>query len=421
LLVLPRRERAGAILERARKRHLESREASGVKEVFIVAAARTPIGCFQGSLARVNAPRLGATAIGAAVARSGLDASRVEAAYLGCVLTSGLGQAPARQAAIYAGLSESTQATTVGKVCGSGLEAILLAARRIQLGESEVVVAGGMESMSNAPYLLTKARSGYRMGHGELVDAMIEDGLLDPYHRVHMGEAGEASASEHGLTREQQDAFARESYARALSAQRDGSFTRELAPVSVPSSRDAQEVSVDEEPGRVNLERMASLPGVFVKGGNITAANASKINDGAAALLLASGEVVAREKLTPLARIVAYAGHAQAPHDFTTAPVHASRRALERAALRSDEIDLFEINEAFAAVTMICARQLEVPLERVNVRGGAVALGHPIGATGARIVVTLLHAMADRGSRRGLASICIGGGEALALVVERCG
>ena len=390
-----------------------------MNEVYIVGAARTPIGSFQGAFARVPATRLGASAISGALKRANADAQRVDAVYMGNVLTSGVGQAPARQAAIYAGLAERAQATTVGKVCGSGLEAILLGVRRLRLGEGELVVAGGMELMSNAPYLLAKARGGYRMGHGELIDAMIEDGLWDPYGRFHMGEAGEASAREHGLTRDEQDAFARQSYERARAAQAEGAFDREIEAVPVTSSAGEQSVRNDEEPARVNLDRMGELPGVFVKGGTITAANASKINDGAAAVVLASEELVRREKLQPLARVVAYAGHAQSPRDFTTAPVHASRSALRRAGLLAHDIDLFEINEAFAAVTMICARQLEVSLERVNVRGGAVALGHPIGATGARIVTTLLHTLEDRKLRRGLAAICIGGGEALALIVER--
>ncbi len=388
-------------------------------EVFIVAAARTPIGAFQGGLARVTAPRLGAIAIQGALRRAGCEPGCVDTVYMGNVLSAGLGQAPARQAAIYAGLPERAPATTVSKVCGSGLEAILLGVRSVLLDDGGIVVAGGMESMSNAPYLLTKARGGYRMGHGELVDGMIHDGLWDPYGQFHMGEAGDASARALGWTRAEQDAFARESYERARRAQREGTFAREIEPVFVTVAGREQRVEVDEEPLRVDLDKLESLPPVFVKDGTITAANASKINDGAAAVLLASAEALSRERLTPRARVVAYAGHAQAPAQFSTAPVHAAQAALARAGLTPDDIDLFEINEAFAAVALICARQLEVPLERVNVRGGAVALGHPIGASGARIVATLLHALEDRGARRGLATICIGGGEALALVVER--
>lgn len=388
-------------------------------EVFIVGAARTPIGAFQGALARMSAPRLGAVAIRGALARARLSGEQVDAAYMGNVLSAGLGQAPARQAALYGGLAESVPATTVGKVCGSGLEAIVCGARSVQLGDASVVVAGGMESMSNAPYLVPKARGGYRMGHGELLDAMLLDGLWDPYGQFHMGAAGEAAARELGVTRAEQDAFARQSYERARAAQVEGAFARELEAVTVGSGARAQVVEHDEEPGRVDLERMGSLPGVFVEGGAITAANASKINDGAAAVVLADAAAVARYGLTPIARVVSYAGHAQAPAQFTTAPVFATQRALARAGLTTRDIDLFEINEAFAAVALICARQLEVPLARVNVRGGAVALGHPIGASGARIVATLVHAMQDMQARRGVAAICIGGGEALALVLER--
>ncbi|MDB4987197.1 MAG: acetyl-CoA C-acetyltransferase, partial [Myxococcaceae bacterium] len=337
----------------------------------------------------------------------------------GNVLSAGLGQAPARQAAIHAGLPESAPATTIGKVCGSGLEAILQGVRSVLLGDASVVLAGGMESMSNAPYLLSKARGGYRMGHGELVDALIRDGLWDPYENFHMGAAGERSAGELGISRAAQDSFAETSYRRARRAQADGAFGAEIEPVSFVASGRTELVERDEEPSRVDLAKMASLPAVFVEGGTITAANSSKISDGAAAVVLASGEFVKREGLTPLARVVAYAGHAQGKSDFATAPVHATRKALARAGLQIRDIDLFEINEAFAAVTLICAQQLGVSLERVNVRGGAVALGHPIGASGARIVTTMLYALRDLGLSRGVASICLGGGEALAVVLER--
>ncbi|MDB4989648.1 MAG: acetyl-CoA C-acetyltransferase [Myxococcaceae bacterium] len=388
-------------------------------EVFVVGAARTPIGAFQGALARVAAPMLGAAALRGALARSTLRAELVDATFMGNVLSAGLGQAPARQAAIYAGLPESAPATTIGKVCGSGLEAILQGVRSVLLGDASVVLAGGMESMSNAPYLLTKARSGYRMGHGELIDAMIRDGLWDPYESLHMGAAGERSAGEFGVTRAAQDSFAESSYRRARRAQEEGAFKAEIEPVTVVASGGAQLVERDEEPSRADLAKMASLPAVFVEGGTITAANSSKISDGAAAVVLVSGELVKREGLTPLARVVSYAGHAQGKSDFATAPVQATHKALARAGLRISDIDLFEINEAFAAVTLICAQQLGVPLERVNVRGGAVALGHPIGASGARIVTTMLYALRDLGLSRGVASICLGGGEALAVVLER--
>lgn len=387
-------------------------------EVFIVSAARTPIGAFQGGLAKVPAPRLGAAAIQGALARAAVTGDAVDAVFMGNVLSAGVGQAPARQAALYAGVGQRAPATTVGKVCGSGLEAIVQGVRCLRAGDAGIVVAGGMESMSNAPYLLTRARGGYRMGHGELVDAMLLDGLWDPYGGFHMGQAGEASAREFGLSRAEQDAFARSSYERARQTQARESFVREIQPVIVATGGREQVVTSDEEPQRVELERMASLPPVFVADGTITAANASKINDGAAALVLASASAVERHHLTPVARVLGYGGHAHQPAHFSTAPAFAAQRALERAALGTRDMDLFEINEAFAAVALICARQLDLPHEKINVRGGAVALGHPIGATGARIVVTLLHALQDLGLRRGLASICIGGGEALALVIE---
>jgi acetyl-CoA C-acetyltransferase len=388
-------------------------------EVFIVAAARTPIGSFQGALSSVPAPKLGATAIRAALERAQLAPEHVDEVFMGNVLSSGLGQAPARQAAIYAGIPPRTPATTVSKVCGSGLSAVLLGARTLLLGENQLVVVGGMESMSNAPYLLPKARAGYRMGHGQLVDALIHDGLWDPYGQFHMGRGGELCAQKFGFDREAQDAFARESYARAQKAQSSGEFAPELAAVSVASRRGEQRIDTDEEPTRANLERMGELEPAFQENGTITVGNSSKINDGAAALVLASAEAVARLGLSPLAKIVGYGGCAQAPEWFSTAPIGATRAALARAKLTPADIDLYEINEAFAVVALACARELEVPLERVNVRGGAVALGHPIGASGARILTTLVHALRDRGKRRGVAAICIGGGEALAVVVER--
>ncbi len=389
-------------------------------EVFIVGAARTPIGSFQGVLSAVSAPKLGATAISAALERARVLPQQVTHTFMGNVLSAGLGQAPARQAAIYAGIPHGVPATTVSKVCGSGLEAALLGARSIMTGDQEIVVAGGMESMTNAPYLLPKARQGYRMGHGQLVDALIHDGLWDPYGQFHMGRGGELCAAKFAITREEQDAFARESYRRAREAQERGEFKAEIAPVEIPGKGGKSTlVDSDEEPTRVNLERISELAPAFQEGGSITVGNSSKINDGAAALVLASRSALMRHGLTPLARIVGYGGCAQAPEWFSTAPIDATRRALERAHLSPQEVDLYEINEAFAVVTMVCARELAVPLERVNVRGGAVALGHPIGASGARILATLLYALCDRGARRGVATLCIGGGEALAVVVER--
>ncbi len=389
------------------------------EEVFIVGAARTPIGCFQGALSSVTAPQLGAAAIKAAIERAGVGPDQIDQALMGNVLSAGIGQAPARQAAIYAGISHRTPATTVSKVCGSGLEAVILGAKSLLLGDANIVVAGGMESMSSAPYILPKARGGLRMGHGEIVDTLILDGLWDPYGNFHMGSAGEICAREYKFDRASQDAFAKESYRRALHAQAEGEFKTEITPVAVTTRSGEQWVDTDEEPARANLEKMTSLKPAFAKDGTITAANASKINDGASALVLASARAVREHGLKPLARIVAYAGHAQAPEWFTTAPAGAIKSVLARAGLTSGDIDLYEINEAFALVTMAAQRDLDIPAERVNVRGGAVALGHPIGASGARILTTLLYAMGDRQARRGLASLCIGGGEALAVVVER--
>ncbi len=388
------------------------------REVFIVGASRTPIGSFQGVLAEVTATELGATAIRAALERSGLTADDVGETYMGNVLTAGVGQAPARQAAKAAGIPDRVPATTVGKVCGSGLQAAILGARSILLGDADVVVAGGMESMTNAPYLLPAARGGMRMGHSQAVDSMIHDGLWDPYKNWHMGNAGELCARELSFSREAQDDFAKESYRRALAAQERGDFAKEIVPVTVKARKGDVVVAEDEEPRRANLEKMASLRPAFDKAGTITAANASKINDGAAALVLASGEVVAQRKLTPLARIVGYGGHAQAPEWFTTAPIGAIEAALARTKLATRDIDLYEVNEAFAVVAMATATKLGLDPSAVNVRGGAVALGHPIGASGARILVTLLHAMRDQGKKRGLATLCIGGGEAVAVVVE---
>ncbi len=392
---------------------------SDMQEVFIVGAARTPIGSFLGALSSLSAPQLGAVAIEAAVQRAGVPAERIGEVLMGNVLQAGVGQAPARQAMRGAGLPDAVPAVTVNKVCGSGLYAAMLAARAIRLGEYDVAVAGGMESMSNAPYLLPKARAGYRMGHGQLVDAMIHDGLWDPYNDFHMGNAGELCAREEGFDREAQDTFARQSYEFALTAQKEGRFREEIAPVTVRTRKGETVVEEDEEPGRARLEKMPSLRPAFQKDGTITAANASKIDDGAAALVLASGRAVERHGLTPLARVVAWGGHAQAPEWFTTAPVGASRVVLEKAGLGVEDIDLWEINEAFAVVTMAAMRQLGLPREKVNPWGGAVALGHPLGASGARILVTLLHALKARGGRRGIATLCLGGGEAVAMLVER--
>jgi acetyl-CoA C-acetyltransferase len=388
-------------------------------EILIVGAARTAIGAFQGALADVPATQLGAAAIRGALERARVAPDTVDLAYMGNVLSAGLGQAPARQAALGAGLPRSVPCTTVSKVCGSGMESVILGARAIRLGEAEMVVAGGMESMSRAPYALLRARAGYRMGHGEVTDLMIHDGLWDPYNDFHMGNAAELCAKEHGWAREAQDAFARASYERALLAQKSGRFAEEIVPVRVKDKRGERLVAEDEEPARAQLDRMASLKPAFVADGTVTAANASKIDDGAAALVLASARAVKERGLTPLARVVAWGGHAQAPEWFTTAPVGAAQKALGRADLAVNDIDLWEINEAFAVVGLACTKLAGIAPERVNVRGGAVALGHPIGASGARILVTLLHAMQERGVRHGCTAICIGGGEALATIIER--
>jgi acetyl-CoA C-acetyltransferase len=388
--------------------------------VFIVSAARTPIGAYLGALATVSAPRLGAVAIRAALERASVTANDVDEVFMGNVLSAGIGQAPARQAAIYAGLPHRVPCTTVSKVCGSGLQAVIWGAKTIQLADASVVVAGGMESMSNVPYYLREARGGYRMGDGKIVDGMIFDGLWDPYNDFHMGNAGELCAQKYELTRQAQDGFARESYRRATAATQQGLFTAEIAPVSVPQKKgDPIDVAIDEEPGRGDPSKFDKLRPAFSKDGTITAANASSINDGAAALVLANEQFVRDHKLTPLARIVGYGGAAQAPEWFTTAPATAIETTLEKLKLRADEIDLWEINEAFACVTMACEKLIGIDPARVNIHGGAVALGHPIGASGARILTTLLFALRSKNARRGLATLCIGGGEALALVVER--
>ncbi|HSN97830.1 MAG TPA: thiolase family protein [Candidatus Nanopelagicales bacterium] len=388
--------------------------------VYIVAATRTPIGAFQGALSPLPAPRLGAIAIEAALQRAGLPADAIEEVFMGNVLQAGIGQAPARQAAIFAGIPDKVPATTINKVCGSGLQAVVFGAKTIALGDADLVVAGGMESMSNVPYYLPQARTGYRMGNGSIVDGMIHDGLWDPYGNFHMGNAGDKCAREHGFSREAQDEYARESFRRALAAQKEGLFDAEIVPVSVPQKKgDAVLVKLDEGPPAGKPDKFASLRPAFAKDGTITAANASSINDGASALVLASEKAVKERGLTPLARIVGYAGAAQAPEWFTTAPAAAIANASKKLGLGVDQIDLFEINEAFAVVAMAVNKLAGIDPQKVNVRGGAVSLGHPIGASGARVLTTLLHAMKDTSKKRGLATLCIGGGEALALVVER--
>ncbi len=394
-----------------------------MKDVVIVSAARTPIGSFQGALASLSAPKLGAIAIKEALARAGIagDArAGIGEVYMGCVLAAGIGQAPARQASIAAGIPDSVGAVTVNKVCGSGLKAVVFAANAIATGEHDLVVAGGMESMSNAPYLLPKAREGYRLGHAQVIDSLINDGLWDAYGSVHMGDCAELCAKEKGITRADQDAFAAESYRRAMRAQAEGKFKGEIAPVEIAQRKGAAPVIVvdDEEPGRGVVAKLGALKPAFQKDGTVTAGNASSINDGAAALVLASADAAAARGAKPIARIVATAGHAQAPEWFTTAPAGAIERVLARAGWKKDDVDLWEINEAFAVVSIANNKLLGLDPTRVNVWGGAVALGHPIGASGARVLVTLLAALRDAGKRRGVASLCIGGGEGIALAVE---
>lgn len=390
-----------------------------MRDVVILSAARTPIGSFNGSLATIPAPRLGAVAIGEALRRAKVEPGRVDEVLMGNAVSAGLGQAPARQAAIYAGVPEHVGATTVNKVCGSGLKAVLLGAQAIQVGAADCIVAGGMESMSGAPYLLPKARSGYRMGHAELVDSMILDGLWDVYSNLSMGACGELCAAKFGLTREEQDAYAAQSYTRTWAAQKAGKFKAEIVPVEVAGKGGTTLVEEDEDPKRGNLEKLPKLKPAFKPDGTITAGNAPSVNDGAAALVLMAADRAAALGLTPLARIGAAGHYATAPEWFTVTPGHAILDALKRAGLKAGDIDLYEVNEAFAAVALAAIQVAGLDPVRVNVHGGAVALGHPIGATGARLVVTLLHALQDRRGRRGIAALCLGGGEGMALVIER--
>ncbi len=388
-------------------------------EAYIVSAARTPIGGFQGSLASRPTVELGATVVKAVVSRAGVSPSEVEECIMGNVLSAGEGQAPARQAAIFGGLPVSTACLTINKMCGSGLKAVMLAAQAIMLGDAHLVVAGGMESMTNAPYLLPKARSGYRYGHGEIIDSMQYDGLFDVYNRFLMGNAAELCARECNISRQEQDEFAISSYERAIKAQKEGWFSAEIVPVVWEERGKVISVCEDEEPKNFRPEKIPTLKPAFEPGGTVTAANASKINDGAAAVLVASAEALKAKGLKPMAKILAMATAAKQPEYFTTAPIDAISKVLKKANLTLNDIDLFEVNEAFAVVGLVAEKSLGIPHEKLNVHGGAVALGHPIGASGARILVTLLHALEQRGSKRGLAAICLGGGEAVAMIVER--
>ena len=390
------------------------------QQAVIVSAARTPMGSFNGLFSSVPATKLGSLAIAEALKRAGLPGDKVDQVYMGCVLTAGLGQAPARQASLGAGIPNAVPATTVSKVCGSSIQTAIMASQAIGMDEARIVVAGGMENMTRAPYLLERARQGYRLGHGQLIDSLVKDGLWDVYNDFHMGSAGELCAAKYGFTREELDDFALESYRRAQQAIATGAFKQEIVPVEVPQRKGPPRlVTDDEEPTRADLNNLRSLKPVFKEGGVLTVGNSPACNDGAAALIIMGEEVAADLSLTPMARIVGAAGAAVAPEWFTIAPVEAIKRVLKQTGLSIADIDLFEINEAFSAVSLAVNRELGLDPAKVNVRGGAVALGHPIGATGARMLTTLLYAMDARGDRRGLASLCIGGGEALAMVVER--
>lgn len=380
-----------------------------MEDIVILSAARTPIGILNGALSSYTAPQLAAKAIAQALAKAGVKPDEVSEVVMGNVLSAGIGQAPARQAMIAAGIPPSVGATTVNKVCGSGLKAVMMAAQSIRLEDSRVAVAGGMESMSKAPFYLDKARSGYRLGHGQLLDSIIKDGLWDPYGNVHMGEYGELCAEKHSINRAQQDNFAIESYQGAIEAQKSGAFSQEL--VSVDG------ILEDEEPKRAIFDKMPKIKPAFKPGGTVTVANSSKINDGAAALVLASAKAAAGKPI--LGRIAGWATFSQEPQWFTTAPAGAIERLLAKTGWKKDQVDLFEINEAFAVAVLAVMKLAGIPREKVNVNGGAVALGHPIGASGARILTTLVHAMGRRSAKRGIAAICLGGGEAVAVAVER--
>jgi len=388
-------------------------------DLVILSATRTPIGAFQGGLASVPASRLGAVAIKGALARSGVAAASVTDVLMGNVLQAGQGQAPARQAAIHAGLPQSARAVTVHKVCGSGLQSVMQAAHALGAGMGTVFVAGGMESMSQAPYLLPKARDGYRLGHQQVIDSLVTDGLWDPYNNIHMGNCAEKCAAKYAFTREQQDAYAIESFRRANAAQASGSFAQEITPVEITDARgNVTKVEHDEGPAKVKYDKIPTLKPSFQKDGTITPANASSLNDGAAALVVTTAAHARTAGLKPIVRIVAFGAHAQEPVWFTTAPVPAAQAALQAAGWKVDDVDLWEVNEAFAVVPMAFMQELGVPHAKVNVRGGAIALGHPIGCSGARILVTLIAALQERGLKRGVAAICIGGGEGLAACVE---
>jgi acetyl-CoA C-acetyltransferase len=391
-----------------------------MQESFIAAAVRTPIGNLNGALSSVSATELGSCVIQEAVRRTGIEPRKIDEVIVGNVLSAGLGQAPGRQAAKGAGLPDSVDATTINKVCGSGLKAVMVAADAIRSGSAQVVVAAGMESMSRAPYLLQKARSGYQMGHGELVDSIIKDGLWDAYGDVHMGSYAELCAAKYEFSREAQDDFAARSYGKALKAQEQGWFAEEIVPVEIRTKTGNHLVLQDERLKRFDEAKLRGLAPAFQEGGTITAGNASGVNDGAAGMVIVAEDRLQALNVTPMARILGYSQKALSPEWFTIAPVEAIQVLLRKLKLNADQIDLYEINEAFAVVTMAAIKDLRLDPDRVNVHGGAVALGHPIGASGARILATLLHALKRTGGKRGIASLCIGGGGAVALAVELC-
>jgi len=388
------------------------------KTVYIAGRARTPIGSLGGTLASVTAPQLGAIAIRAALERSGVKPGQVDELFMGNVISANVGQAPAQQASIYAGLPTSIPCTTVNKVCASGMKAIMLGAQSIMLGDNEIVVAGGMESMSNAPYYLDKARAGMRLGHGQITDGIIRDGLWDPYSNTHMGEAGELCSAEYRITREDQDEFAKSSYTRAAKAYEQGYFNNELVSVEI-KGKITLTINEDEDYKKINFEKMSTLKPVFAKDGTITAANASNINDGAAAVVLVSEKKMQELGLTPVAKIIAFADASQDPEWFTTTPVKAMTNALRKAGMKVSDIDYFEINEAFSCVPIVNATEMGIPMNKLNIWGGAVSLGHPIGCSGTRITVTLISVLHAMNGRYGMAGICNGGGGASAIIIEK--
>ena len=390
-----------------------------MKKVVITHAKRTAVGTFNGSLSSFTAPQLGSFVIKALLDESGLDKNLVDEVIMGNVLSAGLGQAPARQAAIYAGLPEKTECLTINKMCGSGLKAVMLAQQAIACGDADIIIAGGQESMTNAPYLLKQGRNGYRLGNATIYDSILIDGLTDVYNNIHMGNCAESCAKDFHFTREELDAFSIQSYKKALAAIEEGKFKDETIDVAIKSKAGEIIFNKDEEPGKVNFDKISSLKPVFDKNGVVTAANASSINDGAAALLIMSEEKAKELRLTPIAEIVAQSSAAKAPIEFTTAPADAIQKVLAKARLTKDKIDLYEINEAFAVVSLAVNKILDLPVEKINVNGGAIAIGHPIGASGARILTTLLYEMKKRNAEFGLASLCIGGGEASALIVKK--